>query len=862
MAGQADPSRDLRLGLHALESGAVDAGQLIAAIAEWASTPGRSLGEVFAKRGILERSALARLEDEANRNGTFRRGDHDPSATVTYAGRPVDGDAPDTVAGASGNLAREIAGGRFEVLRPHARGGLGEVFLAFDRELKRSVALKELMAGLARDPAAQARFVREAEITGSLEHPGIVPVYSLGRYPDGRPYYAMHFVQGETLRAAIKRFHQKDASPGVPEHREPAFRRLLRSMIDASNAVAYAHSRGVIHRDLKPDNIMLGPFGETLVVDWGLAKLVDSDHSQEIRSASSPEIATGASMTQPGSLLGTPRYMSPEQAAGKLDNVGPPTDIYSLGAIFYGILVGHDPFPDGDLPDVLGRVARGIFPAPRRLLRSVDPALEAICMKAMALDPRDRHATALELASEVESWLTDVRFRQEQQAAVSQAQATVAQLCLERAYVCFGKTEHSEGMLWLARALEHASPGTPDLECVIRTSLSSWHKETKLLERSLRHGGATHAVAFCPEGRRLATASEDRAARLWDVATGSLFASPLKHDGPVHSIAFASDGKIVATAAHDKTIRRWDAWTGEPLGKPLATDGVSALIFSPDGSMLAALSNAGELLLWKASDGQPLDHSVGRRSPAAAIAFAGDGAIIAVAHEDGTVTLREARSGTAIAEPLAHTATVRALAFDPGGSLLLTGTRDGDVRLWDLPARSALLTLSHPTEIRHVAFRPDGGAFATEYDDGTARLWESATGRPIGGPLGQQSRVNCLAFRPDGAMLATGSPDGKIRLVCANTGLPIGPPLDQGGDVRSLNFSKDGRRIASGGTDSIVRCWKLPSPVEGTPERVSCWVSVMTNLEFDGDDAVRRMDGGTSWDKRRHLGELGGTPLR
>jgi eukaryotic-like serine/threonine-protein kinase len=193
---------------------------------------------------------------------------------------------------------------------------------------------------------------------------------------------------------------------------------------------------------------------------------------------------------------------------------------------------------------------------------------------------------------------------------------------------------------------------------------------------------------------------------------------------------------------------------------------------------------------------------------------------------------------------------------------LLTGTRDGDVRLWDLPARSALLTLSHPAEIRHVAFRPDGGAFATEYDDGTARLWESATGRPIGGPLGQQSRVNCLAFRPDGAMLATGSPDGKIRLVCANTGLPIGPPLDQGGDVRSLNFSKDGRRIASGGTDSIVRCWKLPSPVEGTPERVSCWVSVMTNLEFDGDDAVRRMDGGTSWDKRRHLGELGGTPLR
>ena len=224
--------------------------------------------------------------------------------------------------------------------------------------------------------------------------------------------------------------------------------------------------------------------------------------------------------------------------------------------------------------------------------------------------------------------------------------------------------------------------------------------------------------------------------------------------------------------------------------------------------------------------------------------------------------MREATSGKAVGDPLAHVSAVHVLEFDAGGGLLLTGSQDGEVCLWDLARRVAVVKLTHPSPVRWVAFRPGGGAFVTLCDDGTARLRESATGLPIGEPLGQSSRVDCLAFRPDGSMIATGGPNGMIRLWCATTGLPIGRPLAQGGVVRALAFSPDGARLASGGTDTAVHCWKLPGPVEGNAERVSCWVSVSTELEFDAGDAIRRMDGATSWDLRRRLGELGGAPLR
>jgi WD40 repeat protein len=206
------------------------------------------------------------------------------------------------------------------------------------------------------------------------------------------------------------------------------------------------------------------------------------------------------------------------------------------------------------------------------------------------------------------------------------------------------------------------------------------------------------------------------------------------------------------------------------------------------------------------------------------------------------------------------------VAFGPGGRWLLTSCRDGHARLWDLAQRTLAMTLPHSGEVRCVAFRPGDGsagdAFATVGGDSTARLWDCATGRPIGGPLTHRAQVDCLAFRSDGTMVATGSSDGTVRLWCAATSLPIGPPLAHGGTVRTLIFSPDGRRLASGGSDAKVRCWTVPNPVEGDVERVTSWVRITTDLEFDAGDAIRRLDGPTSWDLRRRLAELGGPPLR
>jgi tetratricopeptide (TPR) repeat protein len=280
--------------------------------------------------------------------------------------------------------------------------------VAHDEELHREIALKEIQDRYADDPESRSRFVLEAEVTGGLEHPGIVPVYGLGAYPDGRPFYAMRFIRGDSLKEAIDCFHQAEACLD-PGQRALGLRQLLGRFVDMCNAVAYAHSRGVLHRDLKPANVMLGPYGETLVVDWGLSKPLGKTESKVAwKERPLVPVAGGSSApTQMGQALGTPAYMSPEQAAGQLDQLGPASDVYSLGATLYCLLTGQAPFTDADLGLVLKNVSKGTFRAPGQVKRGVAPALEAVCLKAMALKPEDRYASARALADDIEHWLAD-----------------------------------------------------------------------------------------------------------------------------------------------------------------------------------------------------------------------------------------------------------------------------------------------------------------------------------------------------------------------------------------------------------------------------------------------------------------------
>src|SRR5262245_45118994 len=297
--------------------------------------------------------------------------------------------------------------GPYTDLTPHARGGLGEVLKATDADLHRTVAVKRLLDAHADHPASQRRFLLEAEVTARLEHPGVVPVYALLRDDRCRPCYAMRLIHGQTLADAIADYHSADDAGSA----DPvSFRRLLQAFLQVCQTVAYAHSRGIIHRDLKPANVMLGKFGETLVLDWGLAKAVG--RPDDVR-ATSPETTLQLGDTAVceetafGSAVGTPAFMSPEQAAGRWDVVGAASDIYSLGAVLFTVLAGRPPLIKGSWPELLQQIQRGDFPRPRQVKAGVPAALEAVCRRAMALEPHNRYASAQDLAADVERWLAD-----------------------------------------------------------------------------------------------------------------------------------------------------------------------------------------------------------------------------------------------------------------------------------------------------------------------------------------------------------------------------------------------------------------------------------------------------------------------
>ena len=317
------------------------------------------------------------------------------------------------------------AGKRFRIVRFHKSGGLGQIYVAYDEELGREVALKEILPDKAADTDLRSRFVLEAEINGGLEHPGIVPVYSLGTYDDGLPFYAMRFVEGDSLREAIESCHKEHPRPD-PTTGE--FRKLLGRFVHVCQAIAFAHSKGVLHRDLKPHNVMLGRYGETLLIDWGMAKVIG--HGEPSGSEVAPGVTlvprSGSGHAATKDAHGTPLYMSPEQAAlafikdgDKLEEavkaLGPATDIYGLGAILFALLTGEPPVErenveeeiEKEIKKILDRVQRGEIRQPRSLNPHIPRSLEAVCLKALAQRPEDRYPDCEGLADDLERWLAD-----------------------------------------------------------------------------------------------------------------------------------------------------------------------------------------------------------------------------------------------------------------------------------------------------------------------------------------------------------------------------------------------------------------------------------------------------------------------
>ena len=426
--------RELLFGVLAIQVDLLTQEQLVAARVEWAEQPEKTLGDVLLGQGSItpkQKEAIDALVDvhlEAHGDETrslLVAAKSKEAVLSSFSRMPVEGDV-ESVTQAGDDMptlaAGKVGGGgarpsghskRVRLLRLHDEGGLGRVYVSHDDELDRTVALKEIKETLADDVGSQSRFILEAEITGGLEHPGIVPVYAFGRYRDERPFYAMRFIRGGSLRQAIREYHDERSKDGDDPIQ---MRRLLRRFVDVCNVMTYAHQRGVLHRDLKPNNVMLGQHGETLVVDWGLAKTLGDEETvskTDLSDRSSPHTAlvprSGSTFddTVLGKAIGSPPYMSPEQARGEHDQLGPSTDIYSLGGILYSILTNRAPIEADSLAAVLEKSRSGAIENPRSVVGDVPKALDSIAMKALSLEPEDRYGSVQSLIQDVERFLAD-----------------------------------------------------------------------------------------------------------------------------------------------------------------------------------------------------------------------------------------------------------------------------------------------------------------------------------------------------------------------------------------------------------------------------------------------------------------------
>jgi serine/threonine-protein kinase len=417
--------QNLLFGVLALQAGILDNDQFAAACAAWATRKHTGLADLLAERGWITPNERQEVERMVGRHLKRRGGDAGASLAA------VTGDAARHSLAAldDAEVRRSLAAlptpnelapvattdyipgrrERYTLTRLHATGGIGRVWVARDADLNRDVALKELRPERAGNPAAAFRFLREAQVTGQLEHPGVVPVYELARRTeDGQPFYAMRFVHGRTLTDALRAYHRKRQQG---EHNPVEWLALLNAFAAVCDAVAYAHSRGVVHRDLKGQNVALGDFGEVVVLDWGFAKLAGD---RGIEPEAQPVIVNAAGevdVTVQGQVVGTPAYMAPEQAEGRLDRIDRRTDVYGLGAMMYEVLTGRAPFTGASTEEVLQRIRVEEPERPRKVAGGVPAALEAICLKALAKRPADRYATAGELGQEVRRWLADEPVR-------------------------------------------------------------------------------------------------------------------------------------------------------------------------------------------------------------------------------------------------------------------------------------------------------------------------------------------------------------------------------------------------------------------------------------------------------------------